>query len=168
MRLLKLAVLILGLWSIGSGVVQGQTAIYGEFNAAKLNATSGWLMGPTLGFYHDNGYGIFSAGFDVRGSLVGRGATQLDSLLVGGRLAVTPHVIPLKPYVEALGGLGHYADNTGNTSNRFQYQFLGGLDLTVLPRVDWRVVEFSYGGVASMSGTFNPEVISTGIVFRLP
>jgi hypothetical protein len=51
---------------------------------------------------------------------------------------------------------------------KFEYQFLGGFDFTVFPRVDWRIAEFSYEGLAGLNGGFHPESISTGIVLRLP
>jgi hypothetical protein len=38
----------------------------------------------------------------------------------------------------------------------------------VLPRLDWRVVEFSYGGLSALNGTLNPRTLSTGLVLRLP
>jgi hypothetical protein len=30
------------------------------------------------------------------------------------------------------------------------------------------VVEFSYGGLSGLGSSFNPKVLSTGIVIRLP
>jgi hypothetical protein len=42
-----------------------------------------------------------------------------------------------------------------------------GLDYTLVPHVDWRVLEFSYGRVNSVN-PFNPTAFSTGIVVRLP
>ncbi|MHB1857169.1 MAG: hypothetical protein ACYCPM_07010, partial [Acidobacteriaceae bacterium] len=68
-------------------------------------------------------------------------------------------------------GAGHadYGQGVAHVSaTKFQYQFLGGLDLTVLPRIDWRVVEFSYGGLSGLGSSLNPKTISTGIVVRLP
>ena len=34
---------------------------------------------------------------------------------------------------------------------RFEYQVLGGLDYTILPRVDRRVAEYSYAGPSSLN-----------------
>lgn len=168
MRCLKLVVLMAGLWTGFSGVAKAQTAVYGEFSGSKLDKNSAWLFGPTIGLYHDNGYGLIGAGFDVRGSFLSRSGTSLDSVLVGGRVSLHPKVLPLKPYAEALGGLGHYTAPNSSASNNFQYQFLAGIDSTLLPYLDWRVVEFSYGGLSVLNGTYNPKTISTGIVFRLP
>ena len=36
-----------------------QTAIYAEATAAKIPAANtGWMFGPTVGLYHDNGLGL--------------------------------------------------------------------------------------------------------------
>lgn len=174
-RICSLWVMALGL----AGVAQAQTAIYGEFTGAKLSAAhTAWMYGPTIGLYHDSGHGLVATGLDVRGTFAGRGDTNgpgssetLDTLLAGVRLAVTPHVLPIKPYGEVLGGLGHLKTGQGSartTSTKFAYQFLGGIDFTIFPRVDWRVVEFSYGRLAGLGDSFAPKTLSTGIVFRLP
>jgi hypothetical protein len=81
------------------------------------------------------------------------------------------HIIPLHPYVEATAGVGNLNFEGGSPTNstRFEYQFLGGLDYTVLPRIDWRVAEFSYGELSALNGnSFHPRTLSTGIVLRLP
>ncbi len=66
---------------------------------------------------------------------------------------------------------GH-ASFSGNPTigiTNFEYQILGGVDYTFLPRLDWRVVEFSYGGLAGLNnGSFHPKTISSGLVLRIP
>jgi hypothetical protein len=161
-----------------AGAAQAQTAVYGEFTAAKSAPNASWMYGPTIGLYHDSGHGLFATGLDIRGTFAGRGDTNgsgssqtLDTLEGGVRLAVTPHVLPIKPYAEVLGGLGHLKTGQGSartSSTKFAYQFLGGLDFTFFPRVDWRVVEFSYGRLAGLGDSFAPKTLSTGLVFRLP
>jgi hypothetical protein len=175
MRLLRACVLV-GVMAGLAGVAGAQTGIYGEFTGAKLSApNTSWMYGPTVGFYHDAGYGLLAAGFDVRGTFAGRGRTNgavsdqtLATVMGGVRLAVTPHVLPIKPYGEVLGGLGHLKTGQGATATKFAYQFVGGVDWTMVPRVDWRVVEFSYGRLAGLGDSFAPKTLSTGIVFRLP
>ena len=160
-------------------MAQAQTGIYGEFTGAKVSASNTALMyGPTIGLYHDSSHGLVATGLDVRGTFAGRGDTHgagssqtLDTLLVGVRLAVTPRLLPIKPYGEVLGGLGHLKTGQGSsrtTATKFAYQFVGGVDFTILPRVDWRVIEFSYGQLAGLGDSFAPKTLSTGIVFRLP
>ena len=167
-------------WMVSGGVaLQAQTAIYAEFTGGKVPAANtDWLYGPTIGLYHDNGLGLVALGYDVRGSFLRRGDTHgadsnesLNSLEVGARLAVTPHLLPIKPYVEALGGYAGLTVGQGTTresASHAAYQFLGGVDFTFFPRLDWRVVEFSYGRLSGLGGTYAPKTISTGLVFRLP
>ena len=147
---------------VGSGAAWGQTGMYG----------------PTVGLYHDNGLGLIALGYDVRGSFLRRGNTNgagsnesLNTLEVGVRAALTPHVLPIKPYVEALGGYGGLTVGQGaarESASHAAYQFLGGVDLTFFPRLDWRVVEFSYGRLSGLGSTYAPKTLSTGLVFRLP
>jgi hypothetical protein len=79
------------------------------------------------------------------------------------------HVIPLHPYLEATAGLGNLnIPKASSNVTRFEYQFLGGLDYTVFPRIDWRVAEFSYGGLSVFNGSYHPKTLTTGIVLRIP
>ncbi|MHB1023542.1 MAG: hypothetical protein ACYC46_03575 [Acidobacteriaceae bacterium] len=154
-------------------IANAQTGIYATFSAAKLSQqNTDWMYGPTVGLYSDTArFGFFSTGFDVRGTFLSGGGNSLNSLIVGPRLAIRPRVIPIQPYAQVGLGFGHATFGQGSgrtTTTKFEYQFLGGLDMTVLPRVDWRVVEFSYGGLSDLNGSFNPKTISSGIVFRLP
>lgn len=155
------------------GYAGAQAGVYAEFSAGKVNVpNSDWVYGPTFGAYYDPGHFAFlSTGIDARGAILGSGANTLDSGLVGPRLVFTPHAFPIHPYIEVLVGLGHagyYQGTTPTTVNKFQYQFLGGIDWTILPRIDWRVAEFSYGGLSGLGSSFNPKTLSTGIVLRLP
>lgn len=150
-----------------------QVGIYGEFSSAKLD--EGWIHGPTFGAYFESHLvPVVSLGLDARGSFLGsgdNGSPKLNSGLAGPRVGLKLHIIPIQPYVEALIGAGHIEAGAGparTSETKFEYQFLGGLDLTILPRIDWRVVEFSYGGLSSLGGSFNPKTISTGLVLRLP
>ena len=158
---------------------QAQTGIYAEFTGGKVSAAGApWMFGPTVGLYHDNGLGLLALGYDVRGSFLRRGDTQgtdsnasLNTLEVGARLAVTPHVLPIKPYAEALVGYGGLTVGQGTareSASHATYQFLGGVDFTFFPRLDWRVVEFSYGRLSGLGDTYAPKTLSTGLVFRLP
>jgi hypothetical protein len=167
MRFLKVCLLLA--MGVGlAGAAGAQTGVYGEFTGAKLSANnSKWMFGPTVGLFHDSGHGLLATGLDVRGTFASRGNESLDTLLGGVRLAITPRALPLKPYGEVLGGLGHVKVGQ-STSNKFAYQFIAGLDDTILPRLDWRVVEFSYGRLAGLSDSYAPKTISTGLVLRLP
>lgn len=148
-----------------------QTGIYAEFGGSKIDAPSNdWIYGPTFGVYHDF-YSVpfFHLGADLRGSVLGVSqTTTLTSGMLGPRVSLHPRVLPM-PYLEALGGIGYYDYGNGQGSNtQFEYQFLAGIDATVLPRLDWRIIEFSYGGLSALDGTLHPKTLSTGLVLRLP
>jgi len=163
---------ILGL--LFSCPAQAQLGVYGSFDAAKLNVpNTNWIYGPAFGAYLDHGhFGFLSAGIDARGEILGgSGSTRLDAGYIGPRVALRPHIVPLQPYVEGLVGAGYaqFGQGAAQTSaTKFSYQFVGGVDFTILPRIDWRVAEFSYGGLSILNGSLNPKVLSTGIVIRLP
>jgi hypothetical protein len=164
-----------------AGVAGAQVGIYGTFTGANLGlANTPWLYGGTVGVYRNQGYGLISAGVDLRGTFLRRALNPgagsltdqtLKSGLGGVRVAVTPHVLPIKPYVEGLVGVGHFEVGEGSArsvSTSFEYEVLGGLDFTFFPRLDWRVVEFGYGRLAGNGATLSPKMLSTGLVFRLP
>ena len=164
----RLGCLLLLAMGLPAGRSYGQTAVYLDFSAAKLSTGStDWLYGPTVGLYHDNRHGLIATGLDVRGTFLTRDSTHLYSGLVGARLALTPHVLPFKPYAEGLVGFGSYGNGSASSTN-FEYQLLGGVDTTILPLIDRRVVEFSYGGLSVLNGSYNPKTLSTGLVLRLP
>ncbi len=171
MRYKVFSVLVLA--GLGAALPAGaQIGIYGEFSAANFNVPNvGWQYGSTFGLYWDKFHvPFFALGLDGRGS--GSGA-NIRSGLAGPRLSFKPHVLPFMPYVEGLvGAASAQAGQPGSaayySATKFEYNALAGLDYTILPRIDWRVVEFSYGGLSSFPGSFNPRVLSTGIVFRLP
>ena len=149
-----------------------QTGLYVEYGGSKIDSpTNNWVYGPTFGLYHDfYSVPLVHLGGDIRGSVLGlTNKTTITSGMIGPRLSGHPRVLPLMPYLEALGGIGHYDFGSGQPSDtQFEYQFLAGLDLTVLPRLDWRLVEFSYGGLSAFNGSLHPKTLSMGVVLRLP
>lgn len=159
---------------ISPPALHAQLGLYGAFTTAKLNQpgfSSNWTTGGTFGAYlASNRLAFFNVGLDGRGTFTSGGGASFDSGSVGPRVALNTHVLPFHPYVEATLGVGH-ASFTGHgpySVTKFEYQFLGGVDWTILPRIDWRVAEFSYGGLAGLNNGFHPETISTGIVVRIP
>jgi hypothetical protein len=152
---------------------QAQTGLYIEYSGSKIDSPSNdWIYGPTFGAYTDliGGVPFVHLGADLRGSVLGISqTTTLYSGLIGPRVSLHPHVLPFMPYLEGLGGVGYYDFGSGqDTSTKFEYQFLAGVDFTVFPRVDWRVIEFSYGGLSVFNGDLHPKTLSTGLVLRLP
>ncbi|HEY3991178.1 MAG TPA: hypothetical protein VGM02_17895 [Acidobacteriaceae bacterium] len=149
-----------------------QTAIYGQFSASRFNLpnTNDWGYGGGFGLYSDFYKMPFAKlGGDIRFQFTRpASSTTLFSTLVGPRLALHPKVVPLNPYAEFLFGAGHFSyGNNSPSTTQFDWRVLGGLDKTVLPHLDWRVVEVSYGQLDTYSGRLRPITISTGIVLRL-
>jgi hypothetical protein len=147
-------------------------------------------LGGTGGVYYDFlKLGPVKLGADLRGSIVttrrgaysgfdGTGARIYSSL--GGIRAVfhTP-IASLKPYIQGSVGLGRSDYGLSNTTsngqvilyNNFEYQGLAGLDIKVLPIMDWRVAEFGYGGLnpfGTLSHNYPIKQVSMGFVFHLP
>ena len=87
---------------------------------------------------------------------------------MGPRVAASPRVLPIKPYAEALLGVGWHRQfgSFGSTDKDFAYELVGGVDHAILPQVDWRVIEFSFGGLGALDSGVHPKTISTGLSLR--
>jgi hypothetical protein len=153
---------------------RAQTGIYASFTASKVDTSDKqWIYGPTVGVYFDTShFAIVELGVDLRGNFLGGSrSTQIQSGVAGPRLVLRTPIIPIRPYAEGLLGVGHGTTGLGAErviQTTIEYQFLAGLDLTLIPHVDWRVVEFSYGSLSNFEGGLHPRSLSTGLVFRLP
>jgi hypothetical protein len=176
MNLSRLLALYLFLFSPPS--LHAQLGLYGAFTVQNLgvpNDNGYGFYGGTFGAYLASGrLAILSLGVDLRGSFTKDGGDSFDSGSIGPRLALNTHILPIlpiHPYVEGTVGLGSLNLAGGSPSNgfKFEYQVLGGLDFTVFPRVDWRIAEYSYGGLSSLNNfNFHPKSLSSGLVLRLP
>jgi hypothetical protein len=159
---------------------RAQFAVYGNLNLTRFddqaNRTSTWFYGPGGGIYDDFlPLGPLALGLDVRGSYGwGDGYAYRDGL-AGLRLVARPPVLPIRPYVEGAVGLAatRATATTGlptHFSNKFAYEVLGGLDLTIFPHIDLRIPEIGYGQVSPVAGPNAPATtlfqISTGVVIR--
>jgi hypothetical protein len=153
--------------------VLAQTGIYASFSASNFDVPNvNWQYGPMIGIYHDFWHPPFlGIGADIRGSFIGSGSTKLYGGVLGPRVDLHPPVFPVKPYVEVLGGIGQANFGEGfattNTTS-FEYQLVAGVDVTIFPRIDWRLAEFTYSGFSDLNENAYPKTISTGIVIRLP
>jgi hypothetical protein len=173
--------------TMSTSAAHGQVGIYGNFATTHLtnnsNSTNTWLYGPGFGVYYDFVHlGPIGIGADLRGSQMWGGGLDYRTGLGGLRLVVKPPVLPVRVYVQGSAGTGatKASGNTGslpdNYSYKFQYDVFGGTDVTLLPRVDWRVVEIGYGRTSGIgngnSGITAPSTgvftLSSGIVLRLP
>jgi len=180
MRLRGLILAVLGMAMVGAAVpARAQWAVYAQGTGAELAMpNTGHLYGGTGGFYKTQRAGIFAIGPDFRASILQRGNVagsftdeRMDLGMVGVRFAVTPHVLPVMPYAEGMVGIGYWRGGQGLTRQDKMggtIQALVGADYTILPRIDWRIAEFTYGRMTGIGETINPRTLSTGIVFRLP
>jgi hypothetical protein len=147
-------------------------------------------LGGTGGVYYDFlKLGPVKLGADLRGSILttkrgayvtaNAGGTRIYSALGGVRAAIHTPLAPLKPYIQFSAGLGRSDYGLSRTTstgqiviyNNFQYEGLAGLDVRLLPIMDWRVAEFGYGGLdpfGSLGHNYPIKQVSMGFVFHLP
>jgi hypothetical protein len=149
-------------------------------------------LGGTGGIYYDFlKLGPVKLGADLRGSILttkrgayvnfNAGGARIYSTLGGVRAAFHTPLAPLKPYIQVSAGLGRSDYGLSNTTtnppghiilyNNFEYEGLAGLDIKLLPILDWRVAELAYGGLASFgtnSHNYPIKQVSMGFVFHLP
>jgi hypothetical protein len=144
---------------------QAKLAIYGTIGAEKSGLPNeNWELAGTFGLY----YGLthlapLDLSIDARGDLSG----NINSGLVGPRLALKLPAIPIKPYGEFLIGFQSYSKTAAGLKdpNDFAYRYVLGLDTTILPHIDWRVADFSYALNNSANGD-HAKTLSTGLVLR--
>ena len=173
-----------------------QLAAYGTVTVNQLSglqnsplATQGKTtdvnpIGGAAGIYYDFlKLGPVKLGADLRGSIAstkrggyaasdGSGA-HIYSALGGIRAVFHTPFVPLRPYLQASAGLGRtdYGLLPLTVTNNFQYMGYAGLDISLLPIMDFRLVEFGYGGLNPMgtnSHNYPIKSVSAGLVFHLP
>jgi hypothetical protein len=155
-----------------------QLAVYGKFDIDHYTDTNSnsavMVYGAGVGIY-DNfiHLGPVQVGGDLRGDLSSGNRYSYRSVLIGLPVGVKLPLLPVRPYLEPVAGVdgSKYTGSTApgiTTSHSYKlaYGFVGGVDWTVLPHIDWRVVEAGYtredNGVAP-----NPNVlVSSGLVLR--
>ncbi len=144
---------------------QARLAIYGTAGTEESDLpNSAWKLAGTFGLY----YGIYDFGpvylsVDARGDL----SSDINSGFAGPRLAVKLPVLPLKPYGEIIFGVSSYPQTVAGLqySNNFAYRYVVGLDSTILPHLDWRVVDFSYAN-NTYEGNDHAKTVTSGLVIR--
>jgi hypothetical protein len=161
LRILPLLLLTLATTGLHA---QAKLAIYATGGGEKSGlANQDWKPAATFGLY----YGIshitpLSLSIDARGDLSG----DIKSGLAGPRLAAKLPGIGIKPYGEILFGVATFTTTAAGlkTSNKFACRYVLGVDATILPHIDWRVADFSYG--INESGSGHAKTISSGLVLR--
>lgn len=162
-----------------------QFGVYGEFNFAMdgssyRDPTS--MYGATVGGYYNIArIGPLVPGLDMRGTfLTGSpflaGSTccgnsfHINSFLAGPRVSFSVRHLRFKPYVEFLVGAGSAAASYGGalTTTGFAYQPTGGVDVALVPLLDWRAIEVSYqrGPGDNLVSNAQTGILSTGIVLH--
>lgn len=142
-----------------------QTALYAGFSAASITSgPQGSNYGALVGLYAQSGHYAYFGG-DFRGSLMSHNGFDFYTGAVGPRLAFRPPILPLRPYIEGLAGVASYnsGKNTSSTTH-LNYHVVAGVDWTLLPHIDWRVIDYDYSGT---TGPVNASIFSTGLVLRL-
>jgi len=146
---------------------QAKLAVYGTGGTEKSGLQhSGWNTATTFGFYYGlRHFGLFDLSADVRGDL----SHNIDSGILGPRLAAKIPVFPIMPYAELLFGESSYSTQSDGhkNANNFTYRYVTGVDVTLIPHFDWRVVDFSYSsGITQFNANVHPKTITTGFVLR--
>jgi hypothetical protein len=146
---------------------QARLAVYGTGGTEKSGLQrSGWNTAGTFGFYYGlRHFGPFDLSADVRGDL----SRNIDSGILGPRLAVKIPIFPIMPYGEFLFGESSYSTQSDGhrNANDFTYRYVGGVDFTLIPHFDWRVVDYSYSsGITQFGANIHPKTITTGFVLR--
>jgi hypothetical protein len=159
--------------------ISNSTADTGSFAFLGDGSTSRIFGGVDFGGYYDFAhYTKTDISVDVRDAIQHGNNASLNSFLVGLRINEKPTTHGFKPY-------GQFSVGAGRTRSpyspahiqKLQYGIFGGIDKELNKRVDWRIVEVSYGSVNTINNqTFNgPTPIpaatvlgfSTGFVFRI-
>jgi opacity protein-like surface antigen len=185
----RLSFFLILLFSLTIFVSSGraQVGLYGMFSAGHYsgigvgsgtpaNQSGGMTArGGTFGVY-DNfmPFGPIKFGGDARFFIQNSAnsttyGNKLAGFLVGPRLAITlPPPIPVKPYIQVeFGGVGTNNGTSTSKSTSFAYQVNGGVDFTVVPRLDIRG-EYGAGQLTSIGNTNHTlQEFGIGLVLRL-
>jgi hypothetical protein len=194
---LRLFVLLAGL-TVMTAAAQAQIGVYfaptftrvsnstpdpGVFAFLGQNKTSQVFSGIGFGAFDQFAHTpLLDAGVDLRVNIQKGANAHLNDFLLGARVAFHPFVMPLKPYVEVLGGVGGTRAATNPIyQNRATYEGLAGVEYKLAKHIDWRVVEVGYQSLStintpavtkvtasSLPGASTLLNFSTGFVFTIP
>lgn len=179
----------------GTVTVRRMTDI--PYTQGSTTSTNGSIepVGGTGGItYNFRTLGPVRLGVDARGSITSSTKSaytsytaaggHIDSGLAGLRATFHTPFIPIKPYVQ--GSIGAARTNFGTQYNNglatsgvsgqtgvqlsthLEYDVFAGVDIAILPFVDFRVVELGYGAIQGNSHTYPVQSLSSGVVFHLP
>ncbi len=182
-------------------IAHAQLGVYGTVTVNRLSGQQGSPyaasgdrvnnsvdpLGGGGGIYYDfKTIGPIRLGADLRGTITNskqgaytdfRGTgTRIYSTLGGVRASFHTPFVPVKPYVQFSAGLGRsdYGLTTNGAvviHNNFQLEGFAGVDVKLLPIMDFRVVELGYGaliGGGNNGHNYPIGSLSSGVVFHLP
>lgn len=162
---LKALSLLLALALAVPAAAHAQTAVYAEFTGASLGVGLPHIYGGTFGIYKEKTLGVMALGGDLRGfAQSGSNSQSYNGVVAGPRVALKPRVLPVMPYAEILVGVSRVNVGNSGEDKDFAYNAVFGVDSTVIPHVDWRAIEYSYGEERTIPITY--KALSTGIVIR--
>jgi hypothetical protein len=157
---------------LGVSAARAQVGIYGAFSTGTVSQpNTSRMYGGTFGVYYDGKhYPGVDLGLDLRlMKLPSNSSTNTTGVLFGLRAAVRVPAVPLHFYAQGMVGDTHVTYGQGTayySGSGFETAYALGVDLTVLPHVDWRVLEFDEGHI--FGAHTGMESVSTGLVVRLP
>jgi hypothetical protein len=147
-------------------------------------------LGGTGGIYYDFlKLGPVKLGADLRGSIVNTkrgaftnangGGARINSALFGVRASFHAPIMRsfVKPYIQASAGIGStnygllYGANGVTLRTNFEYMGFAGVDIPILPIMDFRLVEVGIGGLDPFGNNghnYPLQTVSSGVVFHLP
>jgi len=157
---------------LSSSVAFAQLGVYAGFTTSKLDtANTSRINGGTFGAYFDSAHlPVLNFGIDIRGTVLpSNSVTKVNSITVGPRAVLHLPAIPLRPYAEGLIGEAHVQTGQGvayTDQGGLDAGFALGADLTILPHLDWRVLDYSYSRLDAAHAY--QSSFTTGFVFRVP
>lgn len=172
-----LSILVVACFSFTVPAARAQLGLYAGFSASHTNiSNAGWFYGSTFGAYYTPIHlPVVNVGLDGRGAILrgsgGSGEQAIYNFLAGPQAVLHLPLLPFRPYAEALIGGSHTDFGQGSAYQQqtsFSYGFAAGADVHLLPRLDWRLLEYAYTRSPSIAGGTDESTFTTGIVFRVP
>lgn len=154
-----------GAQDAGLGLGHHGANLFAEFSGGRTGQGDGIVWGGSGGGYLQGRF----LGFVARATaLPGNSAIRLYDAVLGPRFAVSLPFV--RVFAEAGGGMGHagFYDSSGNLTSAWgpAWQANLGFARTVLPRVEWRILEGSYSRIYAGTGV-SPIVLSTGVTLHV-
>lgn len=165
LKLLWALPLVLVLLLPGKLHAQAKFAVYGTVGGESAGGPDeSWNLAGTVGFYVGMKHlAPLDLSLDVRADL----SDNINSGLLGPRVALHIPAFPLKPYGEFLVGFTKFGNSDADfvDSSQFAARYVLGADWTIFPHIDWRLADFSYDLSTTPADT-HAKTLSTGLVVR--